>query len=207
MATSPSRRSTAEHIANLHYELRDIPYQANRVLEIGSKLFNLAELWKLRAGGNPCKFVRKYREKNRERFLTDEEFRRLGEVLSEMEAEKTLPVFAAAAFRLLMLTGCRRNEIVTLRWEHVDIEGGELRLPDSKTGARMVPLSPAAARVLAELPRIEGNPWVIPGFKPNRHLADLNHYWERVRERANLQDVRIHDIRHSCASFDYRLAA
>ena len=189
-----------EHIANLHYELRDIPYQANRVLEIGSKLFNLAELWKLRAGGNPCKFVRKYREKNRERFLTDEEFRRLGEVLSEMEAEKTLPVFAAAAFRLLMLTGCRRNEIVTLRWEHVDIEGGELRLPDSKTGARMVPLSPAAARVLAELPRIEGNPWVIPGFKPNRHLADLNHYWERVRERANLQDVRIHDIRHSFAS-------
>ena len=189
-----------EHIANLHYELRDIPYQANRVLEIGSKLFNLAELWKLRAGGNPCKFVRKYREKNRERFLTDEEFRRLGEVLSEMEAEKTLPVFAAAAFRLLMLTGCRRNEIVTLRWEHVDIEGGELRLPDTKTGARMVPLSPPAARVLAELPRIEGNPWVIPGFKPNRHLADLNHYWERVRERANLQDVRIHDIRHSFAS-------
>ena len=189
-----------EHIANLHYELRDIPYQANRVLEIGSKLFNLAELWKLRAGGNPCKFVRKYREKNRERFLTDEEFRRLGEVLSEMEAEKTLPVFAAAAFRLLMLTGCRRNEIVTLRWEHVDIKGGELRLPDTKTGARMVPVSPPAARVLAELPRIEGNPWVIPGFKPNRHLADLNHYWERVRERANLQDVRIHDIRHSFAS-------
>ena len=60
----------------------------------------------------------------------------------------------------------------------------------------MVPLSPAAARVLAELPRIKGNPWVIPGFKPNRHLADLNHYWDRVRDRAELQDVRIHDIRH-----------
>ena len=67
-----------EHIADLHYELRDMPYQANRVLEIGNKLFNLAELWKLRTGSNPCKFVRKYREKKRERFLTDEEFRRLG---------------------------------------------------------------------------------------------------------------------------------
>ena len=82
----------------------------------------------------------------------------------------------------------------------VDLEAGELRLPDTKTGARMVPLSPPAARVLAELPRIKGNPWVIPGFKANRHLADLNHYWDRVRERADLQDVRFHDIRHSFAS-------
>ena len=189
-----------EHIADLHFELRDTPYQANRVLEIGNKLFNLAELWKLRTSGNPCKFVRKYREKKRERFLTDEEFRRLGDVLTEMGAEKSLPVYAAAAIRLLMLTGCRRNEIVTLKWEHVDLENGEIRLADSKTGARMVPLSPPAAQVLAELPRIKGNPWVIPGFKPNRHLADLNHYWDRVRERADLQDVRIHDIRHSFAS-------
>ena len=189
-----------EHIADLHFELRDTPYQANRVLEIGSKLFNLAELWKLRTGGNPCKFVRKYREKKRERFLTDEEFRRLGDVLTEMETEKSLPVYAAAAIRLLMLTGCRRNEIVTLKWEHVDLDGGEIRLPDSKTGARMVPLSSPAARVLAELPRIKGNPWVIPGFKANRHLADLNHYWDRVRERADLQDVRLHDIRHTCAT-------
>ena len=99
-----------------------------------------------------------------------------------------------------MLTGCRRNEIVTLKWEYVDLEGGELRLPDSKTGARMVPLSPTAAQVLQEHPRIKGNPWVIPGFKRNRHLADLNHYWDRVRERSDLQDVRIHDIRHSFAS-------
>ena len=68
-----------------------------------------------------------------------------------------------------MLTGCRRNEIVELAWKHVDLEGGEIRLADSKTGARLVPLSPAAARVLEELPRIEGNPWVIPGTKPGRH--------------------------------------
>ena len=189
-----------EHIADLHYELRAMPYQANRVLEIGKKLFNLAELWKLRTGGNPCKFVRKYREKKRERFLTDDEFRRLGDILNEMEADKTLPAYPAAALRLLMLTGCRRNEIVTLKWEHVDLDEGEIRLRDSKTGARMVPLSPAAAQVLADLPRVEANPWVIPGFKPNGHLSDINHYWDRVRDRADLQDVRIHDIRHSFAS-------
>ena len=196
----PVDKVERDDIAELHHALGDVPCQANRVLEIGGKLFNLAEEWKLRTGGNPCKFVRKYREQRRERFLTDEEFRRLGDVLNAVEADGSLPIYAAAAIRLLMLTGCRRNEIVTLEWKNVDLEGGEIRLADSKTGPRMVPLSPAAARVLRELPRIEGNPWVIPGFRPGRHLADLNHYWDRVRESADLTDVRLHDIRHSFAS-------
>ncbi len=189
-----------KHIDELHRDLRHIPYQANRALEIGNSLFNFAEEWKLRTGGNPCKYVRKYQEKKRERFLTEAEFRHLGAVLNEMEAEGRLTAYPAAAIRLLMLTGCRRNEIVELQWKHVDLEAGELRLADSKTGARLVPLSPAAARVLAELPRIEGNPWVIPGTKPGRRLADLNHYWDRVRAEADLEDVRIHDLRHSFAS-------
>ena len=190
-----------EHISALHYHLRDIPYQANRVLEIESKLFNLAVLWGLRReGGNPCRFVRKYKERKRERFLSDEEFRRLGEVLNEMEAQGSVSAYAAAAIRLLMLTGCRRNEIVTLRWEDVDLETGELRLPDGKTGGRLVPLSPVAAQVLSRLPRLAGNPWVIPGSKPGAHLSDLQPPWERVRRRAGLDDVRIHDLRHSFAS-------
>ena len=170
------------------------------MLDVATKLFNLAEEWELRTGSNPCKFVHKYRETKRERFLTDEEFRRLGQVLNEMEAKGRLPVHPAAALRLLMLTGCRRNEIVALEWKNVDLAAGEIRLPDSKFGARLVPLSPAAARVLAELPRIEGSPWVIPGRNPGKHLADLNHYWDRVREEADLEGVRIHDLRHSFAS-------
>ncbi len=189
-----------QHIERLHLELRHIPSQANRVLEIMNTLFGLAQEWNLRTGNNPCKFVRKYRENKRERFLTDAEFRRLGDVLSEMEADGSLPIYPAAAIRLLMLTGCRRNEIVTLAWRDVDLEAGEIRLPDSKTGARLVPLSPTAARILSDLPRLEGNPWVIPGYKAGRHLADLNHYWDRVRERAELPGVRLHDLRHSFAS-------
>ena len=99
-----------------------------------------------------------------------------------------------------MLTGCRRNEILTLRWEDVDLEVGELRLRDAKTGARSVALSPAARKVLATLPRLRDNPWVIAGPRPGRHLSNLNGRWLVVRARAGLEDVRIHDLRHSFAS-------
>ena len=190
-----------DHVADLHYQMRDKPYQANRVLDIASKMFNLAELWRWRRGGsNPCRLVRKYAQHKRERFLSESEFRRLGSTLIEMEAERSLPIHAAAAIRLLMLTGCRKSEIVALRWQQVDLEAGELRLVDTKTGPRLVPLSPPVRRLLLDLPRVRGNPWVIPGFRRGRHLADLNHYWDPVRERAGLQGVRIHDLRHSYAS-------
>ena len=104
------------------------------------------------------------------------------------------------AIRLLMLTGCRLWEIQKLRWEHVDLEAGELLLPDSKTGGRAVPLAPSAVRLLESLPRREDNPWVIAGRKPGSHLTDLQHPWRRIREKAELDDTRIHDLRHSFAS-------
>ena len=148
-----------EHIAALNYEHRETRYQANRILEVVRKMFNLAEAWGLRRdGGNPCRFVQKYKEQKRERFLTEEEFRQLGQVLNEAEAEGSETLSAVTAIRLLMLTGCRLNEIQTLRWEDVDLEAGELRLPDSKTGAWMVPLSRAAASVLSALPRDRSRP-------------------------------------------------
>ena len=198
---------THGHVAALHYRLRDIPYRANQVVAILNRMFSLAEVWGLRhAGDHPCRSIRKYREHHRERFLSEEEFRRLGRVLDEVEAEtgegrrRRLGTSVAAALRLLMLTGCRRNEILTLRWEEVDLEAGELRLRDSKTGPRVVPLPTAAVSVLAALPRIPGNPWVIPGAKPGGHLSNLNDHWLRIRARAGLDDVRIHDLRHSFAS-------
>ena len=117
-----------------------------------------------------------------------------------MEAEGRLSAHAAAAIRLLMLTGCRCGEILDLRWEDVHLEASELRLRDSKTGPRAVPLSPAAARVLAGVPRVAGNPWVIVGRKPGGRLSQLTCQWHRVRARAGLEDVRVHDLRHSFAS-------
>ena len=181
--------------------MQHIPYQANRVLEIQSKIFNLAELWGWRGDkGNPCRHVRKYKEQKRERFLSDEEFRRLGEVVNEMEVRGSVTVYEAAAIRLLMLTGCRKNEIVKLKWKDVDINAGEIRIPDGKTGARLVPLSPAAAEVLSGLPRKARRSWVILGTRSGRYLGDLQPAWERIRERAGLDDVRIHDLRHSFAS-------
>ena len=177
------------------------PATANEAVGALSRIFNQAEAWGLvPAGGNPCRFVTRYRSRRLERFLTEEEFRRLGGTLDTLEAEGRVPVHAAAALRLLMLTGCRCGEIMTLRWEDVYPEANEIRLRDSKTGPRVVPLSPGAARVLASLPRAAGNPWVIAGRKPGSRLTHIAYYWYRVREQAGLDDVRIHDLRHSFAS-------
>ena len=151
-------------------------------------------------GGNPCRFVTHYRTRRRERFLTEAEFRRLGRTLDEIEAEDRLPAHVAGAIRLLMLTGCRSGEILNLRWEDVRLEEKEIRLRDSKTGPRAVSLSPGAVRVLAGLPRAAGSPWVVPGRKPGEPITQLNYYWYPVRRRAGLDDVRIHDLRHSFAS-------
>ena len=148
----------------------------------------------------PCRFVRKYKERSCERFLSEEEFRHLGRVLDEVVAEGKIFSSAVAAFCLLMLSGCRRNDILTLHWEEVELEADEFRLRDAKTGARSVALSPSARRVLAALPRLPDNPWVIAGAKPGTRPSNLNNAWLVIRARAELKDVRIHDLRHSFAS-------
>ena len=188
-------------IAALHHSMRSTPYQANRTLGVLSKIFNLAELWGLRPdGSNPCRHVKRFREEKRERFLSDAEYQCLGTALKEIEAEGSETASAIAAIRLLMLTGCRLSEIQKLRWECVDLEAGELKLPDSKTGAKVVHLGDPAVAVLRSIERRNGNPWVIAGRKPESHLTDLQHPWRRIRARAGLDDVRIHDLRHSFAS-------
>jgi integrase len=192
---------TRPDIAKFHHDLRHIPYDANRCLEMLSKMFNLAEMWGLRAeGSNPRKHIDKYPEEKRERFLSHAELKRVGEVLRELESECIELASAIAATRLLILTGCRLSEIMTLQWEHVDVAGKALRLPDSKTGAKVVHLGQPAVEVLRKIERVEKNPWVIVGTKPNARLTDLQPFWQRVRARAGLKDVRIHDLRHTFAS-------
>ena len=172
------------HVIDLHHKLSGVPAMANLVIATLSRMFNQAEAWELVSDGvNPCRFVHKYQERKRERFLTEEEFRRLGRVLSEAGNGTGVSARAAAAIRLLLMTGCRRNEVLTLRWEDVDLDAGELHLSDSKTGARAVPLSPSAAKLVAELPRVPGTPWVFPGKKPGAHMRNINGPWEIVRAR------------------------
>jgi integrase len=188
-------------VGRFHHDLRDRPYQANRALGVLSKMMNVAEEWGLRLdGSNPCRHVKKFREVKRERYLTREELQRLGVVLAQDPTKNGENPFAVAALGLLVLTGARLNEILTLRWENVDLENGLLRLPDSKTGAKLIYLNAAAIQVLRKIPRMQDNPHVIAGGKPGAHLVELQKPWRRIRAKANLPDVRIHDLRHSFAS-------
>ena len=188
-------------IAELHHGMRKTPYQANRTLGVLSKMFNIAEVWGLRPdGSNPCLHVKRYKEEKRERFLSAEEFRRLGKVLDEILEDGSETRSAVTAIRLLMLTGCRLSEIQKLRWEHVDLDAGELRLPDTKTGPRTVQLSPAAVELLRRILRADGNPHVIAGARSANAMTNLQSHWARIRERAGLDDMRLHDCRHSFAS-------
>ena len=192
---------SSERIQAMHARLHRVPTMANKAVYLLSAMFNLAETWGLYPEGmNPCRQVAKYRVRRRERFLTEVEFTRLGRVLNEAEARDEVSTDAAAAIRLLMLTGCRCNEILGLRWDEVDLERSQLRLRDSKTGARTVPLSPAATRVLSDRPRVSGNPWVIPGYIDGKRLTSVDKPWRKVRAQAGLDDVRLHDLRHSFAS-------
>ena len=191
----------AGQIWALRNRLHRTPAAANRAVNTLSAMLNLAETWGLAPeGSNPCPVVDRYRQRRRERFLTGSEFERLGRVLNEAQAQGEVSSSAAAAIRLLMLTGCRRGEIERLRWEEVFLQRRELRLRDSKTGPRTVPLSPAAVRVLAERPREPGVAWVFPGRDPDEHLSTVHLSWYKVRARAGLDDVRLHDLRHSFAS-------
>lgn len=148
---------------------------------------------------NPVHGISRFADRKRERFLSGEEFTRLGAALAQAEQDGEHPS-AVAAIRLLALTGCRKSEILWLRWEHVDFALGALRLPDSKTGARVVMLGTPALELLGKLPRVEGNQYVLPGCKNEAPFIGVPHVWQRIRKKANLSDVRLHDLRHSFAS-------
>ena len=190
-----------EDVAALHFELRDRPGTANGTIRTLSQMFLKAVQWGLMPeGSNPCRSIRKYRLRSHERYLTVDEYRRLGRILKDGEANGWISEAAVAALRLLMLTGCRRDEILTLRWDDVDRSARELRLRDSKTGPAMVALTSAVESVLDGIERVPGNPWVFTGTQPGRRLMTLKSTWRRVRNQAGLEDVRLHDLRHSYAS-------
>ncbi len=202
-------------VQRLHRKMRDKPIAANRVLAVLSKMFNLAEKWGIRPEhSNPCRHVEKYPERQVHRPLSEIEIARLSKVLRQAERDDTVenPTTgeresvaenprAVAALRLLLFTGMRRNEALRLRWDDVDLEAGVLRLGDSKTGAKVIRLNSAAREVIAAQEPMLGNPYVFPSpLKPGAPLYDIKRVWNRIRERAGLGDVRLHDLRHNYAA-------
>jgi integrase len=148
---------------------------------------------------NPVRGVKRPAVRRMERFLSEAEIARLGEAVAE-EAKATGDPYPAAAIRLLLLTGCRRSEILGLRWEWIDFERAMIFLPDSKTGRKPIYLNAPALEVLEKLPRQLGNPHVICGHRVGDAYVGLHKVWCRVRTAAGLPGVRLHDLRHSYAS-------
>jgi integrase len=148
---------------------------------------------------NPVKGVQPFRDGKQERFLSPAELERLGKALTAAELEGGNKI-AIAAIRLLILCGCRKSEVLKLKWSYVDHSHSCLRLPSSKTGAKVVPLGAAALALFETLPRLADNPHVFPGAKAGGHLVGVPRILEGIRRRANLHNVRLHDLRHSFAS-------
>jgi integrase len=180
---------------------------ANRARSLLSAVLAAAEEWGLRpVGTNPCHGTPKFRERRVKRYLTSEERARLETALCESErATKGQKAYVCRgsidAVRLLSLTGARKSEITGLQWSMVDLDRGELRLSDSKTGEKVIPVSSNAVELLRQLEarRDPAVPWVCPGEQGKR-LHNLPRAWESLRHRAGLDDVRLHDLRHSFAS-------
>jgi integrase len=222
LGTTKADKLTRPQVSKLHSSLSATPFQANRVIAaIGSMYAFGSRASIVPEGMNPIRGIEKFREYHRERFLTGEELERLGSAIREAETlgipwtvddakptAKHVPKevrstliapASAAALRLLLFTGCRLREILHLRWEYVDFERCCLFLPDSKTGRKTVILNAPALAVLSSLERI--SPWVIPGEDPERPRHDLRRPWSAITKRAGLTGVRLHDLRHTYASF------
>ncbi|PWC50632.1 hypothetical protein TSA6c_32680 [Azospirillum sp. TSA6c] len=171
---------------------------AARTLGLLSGVFQFAVNRNLRPD-NPVRGVKRFAEKKCERFLSPTEMARLGKALADLADEGVNPT-AINVLRLLALTGCRRGEITGLRWEWVDWDRACIRFPDSKTGAKVVPLGAAALKLLTELCEETSVGPVFPGSGVTGSTTAVWRVWDKAREKAKLPDVRIHDLRHSFAS-------
>ncbi|MDE0418452.1 MAG: tyrosine-type recombinase/integrase [bacterium] len=187
---------TASDVREWFASLHGTPVAADRSAPVLSVIMVQAEAYGYREeGSNPCKGIRRYRRKGRERFLSAEEIRRLGRMLRCHEAIAPIQV---AIIRLLLLTGCRSSEIVTLRW--TEYRDGHLHLADSKTGPRTVWLSSPARTILDRQPR--SSLWIFPSNRTGKsvHMYTVGRFWRHLRSEAGLHDVRLHDLRHTYAS-------
>jgi len=206
-----------EQISAFHRRMADRPYQANRLLALLSKVFNLCEVWGWRPdGSNPCRHVKKFKEEKRERFLSPAELGRLGDVLAKAERFELkddegnrlwVNPSAIVAIRLIVLTGARRGEILGLKWNEIEWDRSRALLSDSKTGRRYLYFPAPALKLLADLKPAKDAIYVVPGGHTAQArdqgtlpLTNLKDPWKTIATAAGLQGVRIHDLRHSFAS-------
>lgn len=169
----------------------------NRYTAYVRRVFNLALRWEAYEGRNPAQHAEMRREQHREKFLTETELRALFKALDEEPNQ-----VAAGVIALLAATGARRGEAMAARWEHIDRDRRLWVVPRSKSGKRRhIPLSDAALRILARLPRVPDCPWIFPGEDPAKPVGCVRKAWDRIKARAGLlPDLRIHDLRHTYAS-------
>jgi integrase len=195
-------RITRTSIIALHTSMREqgyAPATSNRVLLMLKFIFNCAIRWEILAvAANPCAGVSLFQDNGaRERYLTQEE---VGRLLDELSS--TSHVQVSQVILLLLYTGARKSEILRARWEHVDLNARMLMVPVSKSGRRRhIPLSDSALEVLRELPRYEGVPWVFYNPTTGKPPVSIYNAWDTIRNRVGLPEVRLHDLRHSFASF------
>jgi integrase len=197
---------TAADIAQFHTGRGACPSNANRCLALLSHVFSISAKWgAIPAGLNPCRGVKRFRERIRERFLSAEEVVSLGRALGEVDGsagDAQEDWRAVNILRLLVYTGARLSEILTLQWGWIHWDEGYARLPDSKTGTKTVPLPQPALNVLRRVSERHGRQgkFVFPGKRSGTYFTGIQKPWQRIRQRAGLPDVRIHDLRHCFAS-------
>jgi integrase len=189
-------------ISKFHASMAATPRKANLTVAVLSSIIAWATDYGFRSEKlvNPCLGLAKFRENAKERYLSGPEITRLLGVLDDLEAKQDEVPSVLTAIRLLMLTGARLTEILTLKWQYIDRERSTLWLPDSKTGKKAIHLSAQALELLASHPCNGDSPYVITGRDSEKHLINLQKPWRRIRTLARLEDVRIHDLRHSYAS-------
>jgi len=187
---------TPQKVVRFHDALGNKPRTANYCVSTLSSMWGWAAKRGLIKLDNPCIGVQRYPENRRKRYLSASEIKRLANALTREEQANP---FAVAAIKILIMTGARLGEILSAKWEWID--GDILKLPDSKTGAKDITLPSPVLNILATLPRLEENPYIIVGKKNGQHMVNLRKPWMRIVKSAGIEHVRLHDLRHSFASF------
>ena len=193
---------TRSDVLALVGSLAERPATANQVLALLSKAMSLADEWGMRPGlANPCARVKKFRINERELILSPDQIIALNTTLTDLVESDEIPRAMANLVRLLMITGCRLNEIMSARREWVDVERRLLLLPDSKVGQRRIPLSQAAMDIIAT---VHEGKWLIPGRVHGQHLQTPYKLWKLIKQRAGLpMELRHHDLRHTAGSLGH----